>query len=193
MVPIPAEIAINSYDLRISKSNGQNRVHPSTLVPGRHLIGQRPPRPDSGRIWNGSTRFCLLTPRRLPDFNHTYPIMAGLFDQQPTRARVIASSREAAGHFCGRHGRACGRTLTLLCSLYAMRLSLTRVTKSYLLALGTTQISSYFTNHWTKFLTHQTGNYPVTCFVSKPSRITVVELSGHFFSEPFVHTHTLPS
>ena len=23
-----------------------------------------------------------------------------------------------------------------------------------------------------KFLTHQTGNYPVTCFVSKPSRIT---------------------
>ena len=32
--------------------------------------------------------------------------------------------------------------------------SLTRVTKSYLLALGTTQISSYFTKHWTKFLTH---------------------------------------
>ena len=30
---------------------------------------------------------------RLPDFNHTYPIMAGLFDQQPTcltRHRVIA-------------------------------------------------------------------------------------------------------
>ena len=27
-------------------------------------------------------------PHRLPDFNHTYPIMAGLFDQQPTRARV---------------------------------------------------------------------------------------------------------
>ena len=54
---------------------------------------------------------------------------------------------------------------------------LTRVTKSYLLALGTTQISSSFTKHWTKFLTHQTGNYPVTCFVSKPSRITLVELS----------------
>ena len=51
--------------------------------------------------------------------------------------------------------------------------SLTRVTKSYLLALGTTQISSYFTKHGTKFLTHQTGNYPVTCFVSKPSRITL--------------------
>ena len=58
-----------------------------------------------------------------------------------------------------------------------LRQSLTRVTKSYLLALGTTQISSYFTKHYTKFLTHQTGNYPVTCFVSKPSRITLVELS----------------
>ena len=55
--------------------------------------------------------------------------------------------------------------------------SSTRVTKSYLLALGTTQISSFFTKHWTKFLTHQTGNYPVTCFVSKPSGITLVELS----------------
>ena len=87
------------------------------------------------------------SPHRLPDFTHTYQIMAGLFDQQPTRARVIASSRDAAGHFCGRRGRACGRTLTLLCSLYVMRLSLTRVTKSYLLALGTTQISSYFTEH----------------------------------------------
>ena len=29
--------------------------------------------------------------------------------------------------------------------------SLTRVTKSYLLALGTTQISSYFTKHWCPF------------------------------------------
>ena len=54
--------------------------------------------------------------------------------------------------------------------------SLTRVTKSYLLALGTTQISSDFTKHWTKFLTHQTGNYPVTCFVSKPSTIVLVLL-----------------
>ena len=34
--------------------------------------------------------------------------------------------------------------LTLLCSLYVIRLSLTRVTKSYLLALGTTQISSRY-------------------------------------------------
>ena len=33
---------------------------------------------------------------------------------------------------------------------------LTRVTKSYLLALGTTQIRSFFTKHWTMFLTHHT-------------------------------------
>ena len=39
---------------------------------------------------------------------------------------------------------------------YAVCLSLTRVTKSYLLALGTTQITSFFTKHLTKFLTHQT-------------------------------------
>ena len=57
------------------------------------------------------------------------------------------------------------------------RKSLTRVTKSYLLALGTTQISSFFTKHRTKLLTRQTGNYPVTCFGSKPSRITLVESS----------------
>ena len=87
------------------------------------------------------------SPHRLPDFTHTYQIMAGLFDQQPTRARVIASSRDAAGHFCGRRGRACGRTLTLLCSLYVMRLSLTRVTKSYLWVRGTTEVRSYFTEH----------------------------------------------
>ena len=43
----------------------------------------------------------------------TYPIMAGLFVQQPTRARVIAPSRDAAGHLCGRRGRACGKTLSL--------------------------------------------------------------------------------
>ena len=87
--------------------DGQKWVPPSTLVPGRHLIGQRPPRPNSGRIWNGSTRFWLLIPPSATRFNHTYPIMAGLFDQYPTRARVIASSRDVApGHFCGRRGRA---------------------------------------------------------------------------------------
>ena len=68
----------------------------------------------------------------------------------------------------------CAPHFVSCCTHLLRHLSLTRVTKSYLLALGTTQISSYFTKHWTKFLTHQTGNYPVTCFVSKPSRITSI-------------------
>ena len=134
-------------------SNGQNRVHSETRWPPFHASPRARsywPTPAQTRLWPNLKRvhpILATPPHRLPDFNHTYPIMAGLFDQQPTRARVIASSRDAAGHFCGRRGRACGRTLTLLCSLYVMRLSLTRVTKSYLLALGTTQISSYFTKH----------------------------------------------
>ena len=63
------------------KPDRQNRVPLSTLVSGRHLIGQHQPRPDSASL------------HRLPDFNNTYPIMPGLFDQQPTclmRHRVIA-------------------------------------------------------------------------------------------------------
>ena len=32
-------------------------------------------------------------------------------------------------------------------------------------------------NFGTKSLTHQTGNYPVTCFVSRPSRITLVKFA----------------
>ena len=127
------------------KPDGQNRVPPSTLVPGRHLIGQRPPRPDSGRISNGSARFWLLIrpsatrfQSHLPDYGRAIRPAAHLPD---------ASSRDAAGHLCGLRGRACGRTFTLLCSVYVMRLLITRVTKSYLLALTTTQISSYFTKH----------------------------------------------
>ena len=130
------------------KPDGQNRVLPSTLVPGRHLIGQRPPRPDSGRISNGSTRFWLTAPlatrfqSHLPDYGRA--LRPAAHTRTRTRRRDIASSRYATGHFCGRRGRACCRTLTLLCSLYVMRLSLNRVTKSYLLALGTTQISSLY-------------------------------------------------
>ena len=99
------------------KPDGQNRVPPSTLVPGRHLIGQRPPRPDSGRISHGSTRFWLLTPpsatrfqSHLPDYGRA--IRPAAHTRTRTRRRVIASSRDAAGHFCGRRGRVCGRTLT---------------------------------------------------------------------------------
>ena len=47
--------------------------------PGTTLAEFETGPPDSG----------YSSPHRLPDFNHTYSIMAGLFDQQPTRARVI--------------------------------------------------------------------------------------------------------
>ena len=53
--------------------DGENRVPPSTLVPGRHLISQRPPRPDFGRIWNGSTRFWLLIPPSATRFQSNLP------------------------------------------------------------------------------------------------------------------------
>ena len=75
------------------KPDGQKRVPLSTLVPGRHLIGQRPPRPDSGRIWNGSTRFWLLIPpsatrcqSHLPDYGRAIRPAA----HTRTRHRVIA-------------------------------------------------------------------------------------------------------
>ena len=57
------------------------------------------PDPTLAEFETGPTDSGYSPPHRLPDFNHTYPIMAGLFDQQPTRARVIASSRDVAGHF----------------------------------------------------------------------------------------------
>ena len=53
--------------------DGQTQVPPSTLVPGGHCIGQRPPRPDSGRIWNGSTRFWLLIPPSATRFQSHLP------------------------------------------------------------------------------------------------------------------------
>ena len=81
------------------KPDGQNRVPPSTLVPGRRLIGQRPPRPDSGRSCNGSTHFWLLIPQsstrfqsHLPDYGRAIPPAAHM----RTRHRVIA---ERGGSF----------------------------------------------------------------------------------------------
>ena len=90
------------------KPDGQNRVPRSTLVPGRHFIGQRPPRPDSGRISNGSTRFWLLNPPSATRFQSHLPVYGWAI--RP----ADASSRDAAGNFCGRRGRACGRTLTFV-------------------------------------------------------------------------------
>ena len=55
------------------KPDGQNRVPRSTLVPGRHLIGQCPPRHDSGQIPNGSARFWLLIPPSATRFQSHLP------------------------------------------------------------------------------------------------------------------------
>ena len=129
------------------KPDGQNRVPPSTVVSGRHLIGQRPPRPDSGRMSNGSTRFWLLLPpsaTRFPSRLPGYGRAIRPAGHTRTRHSVIAGR---GGSFLRSTWSCVRRTLTLLCSLYVMRLSLTRVTKSYLLAQGTTQISSSFTTH----------------------------------------------
>ena len=67
------------------KPDGQNRVPPSTLVPGRHLTGQRPPRPHSGRISNGSTRFWLLI---------TSSVIFPTFDLHAVRSRLYKSCPE---------------------------------------------------------------------------------------------------
>ena len=131
---------------------GQNRVHPEYRWPKPGTPFHPSPRalshlptPAQTRLWSNFKRVHPILATYSPIGYAISIILARLW--QLTRARVIASSRDAAGHSCGRRGRACGRTLTLLCSLYKMRPSLTRVTKSYLLALGTTQISSYFTKH----------------------------------------------
>ena len=55
------------------KPDGQNRVPRTTLVPGRHLIGQCPPRHDSGQIPNGSARFWLLIPPSATRFQSHLP------------------------------------------------------------------------------------------------------------------------
>ena len=105
---VGADMKYTCYQVRYySKSNGQNQVHPEArwpkpgtpfhASPRAHLIGQRPPRPDSGRISNGSPDSGYSPPHRLPGFNHTYPIMAGLFDQQPTRARAHADASSRHG------------------------------------------------------------------------------------------------
>ena len=138
--------------------NCHNRVHPEARrpKPGSPFHASRRassywPTLAQTRLWPDLKRVHQIPATHLPIgyliFNHTYPIMSGLFGQQPTHARVIASSRDVAGQVCGRRCRALGRTLILLCSLYVMHLSLTRDTKSHLSALGTTQISSYFTKH----------------------------------------------
>ena len=79
------------------KLDGQYRVPPSTLVPGRHLIGQRPPRPDSGRISNGSNRFWLLTPPSAIRFQSHLP-------DHGRAIRPAAYARTRHGVIAGRGG-----------------------------------------------------------------------------------------
>ena len=57
---------------------------------GAILLANARPEPTLAEFETGPSDSGYSSPHRLPDFNHTYPIMAGLFDQQPTRARVIA-------------------------------------------------------------------------------------------------------
>ena len=96
------------------KPDGPNRVPPSTLVPGRHLIGQRPPRPESGRNSNGSTRFWLLIPPSATRFQSHLP------DYGRAIRPVDASSRDAAGHFLRSTWSCVRQNFTSLSSLYVM-------------------------------------------------------------------------
>ena len=79
------------------KPGGQNRVPPSTLVPGRILLANARPDPTLAEFQTGPPDSGYSPPHRLPGFNHTYPIMAGLFDQQPTRARTHADASSRHG------------------------------------------------------------------------------------------------
>ena len=57
------------------------------------ILANARPDPTLAEFETGPPDSGYSLPHRLPDFNHTYPIMAGLFDQQPTcltRHRVIA-------------------------------------------------------------------------------------------------------
>ena len=78
------------------------------------VLANARPDPTLAEFGTGPPDSGYPSPHRLPDFNHTYPIVAWFLDQQPTRACVIASSRDAAGHFSGRRGRVRGRNLTFL-------------------------------------------------------------------------------
>ena len=176
------------------KPDGQNRVPPSTLVPGRHLIGQRPPRPESGRISNGSTRFWLLAPpsatrfqSHLPDYGRAIRPAA----RKRTRHRVIAGR---GGSFL-RSTWSCVRqnfnfVAQSVCDAPIINTSYQK------LPFGSGDYPDKLLFHQaTKFVTHQAGNYPVTCFVSKSSIIILVELSyGAFFRGTLrSRTNTLPS
>ena len=115
------------HSRHIILSNGQNRVHPEARWPKPGTPLHASPRAPS--YWPTPAQT-----RHWPNFKRVHPILAThppigypisitptrLWSDYSISRRVIASSRDAAGHFCGRRGRACGRTLTSLCSLYVM-------------------------------------------------------------------------
>ena len=51
---------------------------------GAIFLGNARPDPTLAEFQTGPPDSGYSSVHRLPDFNHTYPIMAGLFDQQPT-------------------------------------------------------------------------------------------------------------
>ena len=143
--PYPHVGVFNAYtQFVLSREMAKMGIHPEARWPKPgtpfHASPRAPcnwPTPAQTRLWPNLKRVNPILANHPPI---GYPISI-----TPTRLwpgystsspHAHASSRDAAGHFRGRRGRACGRTLNLLCSLYAMRLSLTRVTKSYLWLWG---------------------------------------------------------
>ena len=59
---------------------------------GAILLANARPGPTLTEFQTGPPDSGYSPPHRLPDFNHTYPVMAGVFDQQPTRARARADA-----------------------------------------------------------------------------------------------------
>ena len=81
----------------IKKSNGQNRIHPEARWPKPgtpfHASPRAPsywPTPAHAEFETGPPDSGYSSPHRLPDFNHTYPIMAGYSTTSP---HAHASSR----------------------------------------------------------------------------------------------------
>ena len=54
-------------------------------VHSRNRIGQRPPRPATGRISYGPICFWLFDSQKLPDLPHHHPKMAGLLNVKQTK------------------------------------------------------------------------------------------------------------
>ena len=142
-------------------SNGQNRVHPKARWPKPgtpfHASPRAPsywPTPAQTRLWPNFKRFHPILATH-PSIGYpisitpTYPITAGLFDQQPTcltRHRVIAGR----GGSSLRSTWSCVRqnfNFVVQSVCYAPINIINTSYQKLPLALETTLISSYFTKH----------------------------------------------